>query len=434
MGTYEIQYFSRLNKLSLWFIAAHIPILMGLTYFFKFNAPNLNSDLLTTLIISCLTLSGPLLCYAMNKYNVLTSSSIGISAVSLSALLIHISGGMIEMHFHIFVMLALLICFGSPIVLIAAAAVVAVHHIAFFFFLPASVFNYEASFWIVLLHATFVIIQVVPSCFIAHKYRKFICAQDILLSDVSRFASNIFSQLIPLTNASTVLQRGSQEQLIEVNKSNDFLVKVGFQSQNNLAQAKSARDSTSKACDEANASLQQLEKMDQIMASIDSSNQKVKQVVKTIEEIAFQTNLLALNAAVEAARAGEAGKGFAVVAEEVRNLSARSSHAVQETASQIQDMVNNNEAGLKLINNVIDSLKRITDSVRDADTLVEQITHSSTEQNNALQLIDQSINGITNITQEQVVNVQNSVEAIESINDEFEHLNVTLSSVTHMLR
>jgi methyl-accepting chemotaxis protein len=62
---------------------------------------------------------------------------------------------MIEMHFHIFTMVALLVIFGSLAPILVAVATIALHHVAFWEWLPCSVFNYNAGFSIVLIHAAF---------------------------------------------------------------------------------------------------------------------------------------------------------------------------------------------------------------------------------------------------------------------------------------
>jgi methyl-accepting chemotaxis protein len=85
------------------------------------------------------------------------------------------------------------------------------------------------------------------------------------------------------------------------------------------------------------------------MGEINSSANKIADIIGVIDGIAFQTNILALNAAVEAARAGEQGRGFAVVASEVRNLAQRSAAAAKEIKTLIGDSVEKVERGSKLV-------------------------------------------------------------------------------------
>jgi methyl-accepting chemotaxis protein len=104
---------------------------------------------------------------------VITRFAIAAGLMGYSALLIHESGGVIEVHFHIFAGLAFLLVYRDWRVPVFAAAVVAVHHLALDTFqdthhqvihlLPAG----RHGLSIVLLHAVFVVFEAVVLVFLS---------------------------------------------------------------------------------------------------------------------------------------------------------------------------------------------------------------------------------------------------------------------------
>ncbi|MDR2945765.1 MAG: methyl-accepting chemotaxis protein, partial [Candidatus Adiutrix sp.] len=128
---------------------------------------------------------------------------------------------------------------------------------------------------------------------------------------------------------------------------------------------------------EANAAVSEIS---QAMDEIHDSGQASRQIIKTVEEIAFQTNLLALNAAVEAARAGEAGVGFAVVADEVRNLASRSAEAAKNTTAMIAGSLERIHQGSLLVNNAKESFGQMVAVSDQMGALVGEIAQASQSQ------------------------------------------------------
>ncbi len=89
-----------------------------------------------------------------------TRMVIATSQVLFSCLLIHLSGGRIETHFHVFGSLAFLSAYRDWRVLVPATAIVAVDHLFRGLFWPASVFGVAtASNWRWLEHAAWVIFE-----------------------------------------------------------------------------------------------------------------------------------------------------------------------------------------------------------------------------------------------------------------------------------
>src|SRR5438876_8914951 len=90
----------------------------------------------------------------------LTRHAVAVGQMLWSALLIHLTGGRIETHFHVFGSLALLAFYRDWRVLVSASAVVAIDHAVRGTFWPESVFGIAtASQWRWLEHAGWVVFE-----------------------------------------------------------------------------------------------------------------------------------------------------------------------------------------------------------------------------------------------------------------------------------
>ena len=151
------------------------------------------------------------------------------------------------------------------------------------------------------------------------------------------------------------------------------------------------------------------------MSGIETSAQKITDIIGVIDEIAFQTNLLALNASVEAARAGEAGKGFSVVAQEVRQLAQRSAQAASDIKILIQDSNTQVEDGVDLVNQAGEALTEILASVGDVVVIVEGISIASQEQALGVQEINGSVASMDEMTQQNTALVEESTASARTL-------------------
>jgi methyl-accepting chemotaxis protein len=163
-----------------------------------------------------------------------------------------------------------------------------------------------------------------------------------------------------------------------------------------------------------------IHKLDDAMKRIHDSGERTREILQSIEEIAFQTNLLALNAAVESARAGEAGRGFAVVADEIRKLAQRSSEASRRTGHILSESSACTKEGLGLNALVRACLQRIETAVGRVDGAVEAIRGASEEQGRDVQELVRAMSNVSHVTAEAAGHADEQAATATELRDQAE--------------
>lgn len=259
--------------------------------------------------------------------------------------------------------------------------------------------------------------------------RKVIAPLTVRFAELRSGSEQVLAAASEVSSSAQHLAAGATEQASSIEETSASMEQMRA----TTTQTTGRTDDAARLMQEVDVSVQasndSLNTMVASMAAIAESSQKVSNIIRTIDEIAFQTNLLALNAAVEAARAGEAGMGFAVVADEVRRLAQRSAEAAKGTADLIAESIERANAGATQVHAVTGAITGIAQSVSHVRNLMGEVNAATLEQQQGIGQVSRAVLEMQKVTQTTAAEAEQSAATAEELNAQAE---TTLGTVREL--
>lgn len=345
---------------------------------------------------------------------VVRAAAVSAGLILSSCVLVHISGGMTDLHLHFFVTVALVALYQMWTPFLLAIVIVAVHHIGMSLVDPTMVFSDPRAQahpipW-ALLHAVLLLAE----CGALAVSWKFTEAAERARRTEQEEAELIRVQRLEAQEALAEEQRHAadraqtelvarQERALDVNRRLEALntagetLRVAVEASESvmatLVDAAAEIGTTAAgATTSAAAAAANVADSTEMMRRLEGSATQIAEIARTITGIAEQTNLLALNATIEAARAGEAGRGFAVVAGEVKELAGETARATL----MIEGVVTEVRTGTR---DVLVSAEKIEAVVAEVARAQTSISESAAAQMSAADTAREAIRDVARTTE-----------------------------------
>jgi methyl-accepting chemotaxis protein len=404
--------------------------------------------------------------------SLITRHVMAILQMVMGAILIDVTGGRIETHFHVFGSLAILAFYKDISVLLTATLVTAAYHFGGAVWFPVEIYGarsvsllraLEHAGWVV-FEDIFLVMNIVQNLgdirlnalhqaeleetgdltrtlqeLASAKQNLIVQAQEVVKvvdyvllagSSINEFlsqvAANTQQTLTAVTETTTIAEQVCQT--VEISSRKARQVAEDAQAVRTVsAQGQMASSQTVEGM--GNIRLQ-MATIGQNMSNLTEKTQQIGEIISAVDDLAQQSNLLSVNAAIEAAKAGEYGRGFFVVAQEVKSLSLESKAATGKVRKILEDVVSatvsaamSADFGLKavvsgeeVVEQSREAIVALTRSIDDASTASFQIEASSQQQLAGMQQVVNAMLSVQDASNHSVRSVAELSHAIAEMN------------------
>lgn len=359
-------------------------------------------------------------------------------------------GGLVELHFSIFMVLTMLSYYDDINLIIISTVIFAIQHFAgYFLFAPLLCGSMNYPFSLLLIHAAFLIITSFSVIMLirankkteeeykhqenAHRETLHGIVQHLNVStknimqyvnqlaqgseDSARASFEIAESIQTISSASdsqiNKLEQGvdsvhsivKEIELINTNADEVFSI-----SNSAASQVLSGKEKIQQMTAQMKIILQTINEVNKRVLGLQKNSTQIGEFIQTISSIADQTNLLALNASIEAARAGENGKGFAVVANEVRKLARQSDESAKEIQTDVTSIQEHITSVTNKMNDGLEEIKKGLNQVEETEKLLDSVSQTSL-------MVNKQINHITAAAKQLLTNANETNESIIDVSE-----------------